>query len=317
MKINAALVTLSILIHPTAGIAQLGNDPALMRKHPPEMLEKRNRASAAIDRGRTLAAKGKLKEAIAEFRNGLRVEDELEKQYGGFTSVASYELAKAYAKLGQTALALEAYKSGTRWDPAAREIQTNGPPFILMTMDYAIALARAGKQEEAKAVYHSGLRRLNQVRTGLETMPLIVVFDADPSMVVWKYSETNLVAAATMAKAADMGSSGIAAAEEARALAPDWAVPLVFLALRSGSQQKELLESAFRIAQGEEVDWVASMAAARAIGSPADRQRLTTEAEKRHAEIGVDRRRGSSALQKARRELEHLHTKVASSLRKT
>lgn len=308
------LLILSLLLMSGTVSSQVGSDPRLNKPNSPDLLAHNERATAARDRGKALVAKGMLREAVEAFREAVRIEDEVEKKYGGFTSTSSYELAKTYTQLGQIDSALAAYKRAFRWDAKRQEIETNGPPFITLTMDYAILLARSGKHEEAKAVYYSGLRKLVQVRRGLEPMPSLVVFEAEPGMTAWDYSPEKLTAAATMAMAADLGSRETAAAEEARQLEPSWVAPVLFLATRvGGSKGSALLKLAESMARtAEEKEWVQDFMALEAIHDPAERQIKTAEVDRNHAEVGVARRKASTVLRKSKDDLAGTYQRIAS-----
>lgn len=299
-----------------SGVAscQHGNDPRFNKANPSDLIARNERAAAARDRGEALMAKGSVREAVEAFREGVRFEAEIEKKYGGFTNSTLYELAKAYTLLGQTDDALAAYKRAFRWDAKRGEIESNGPPFITSTMDYAILLAKSGRNEEARAVYYSGLRKLVQVRRGCEPFPLLVVFESEPGMTVWSYSPERLIAAAKMAMAADLGSRGAAAAEDVRRIEPSWAAPALFLGTRfGGSKGSALLKLAESLAgTDEEREWVQDYIGLEAIREPAERQRARDEVDRKHAEIGVTRRKASTVLSKAKRDLARSYFRVAS-----
>ena len=275
----------------------------------PELLAKHERAGAARDRGREFLKNDQLEEAIAAFRESI----EIEITYGHHVSIGNYELAKALTAAARTEEALAAYKKAVRWHPGRKDLETNGPPFILIGMDYAILLAKSGKDEEAKAVYYWTLRTLNRARGSHEPFPFLVVFDLDPDMVFWEYSTERLIAAAMMLRAPDSGQNARSLAEEVRMVEPTWVVPVVYLAFRSSNERRDvLLDQALGLAMvGEEKEWVSAYIEAVQIGDQSERMQRLSELSQRLAETGVAQRKASTVLIEAKLDLERNHDKIA------
>ncbi|MBI5706815.1 MAG: hypothetical protein HZC36_07480 [Armatimonadetes bacterium] len=110
-------------------------------------------------------------------------------------------------------------------------------------MEYAILLAKAGREEDAKAMYYYGLRNLNPGQTrSVEPSPFLMVFDPEPEGAVWEYTRERLEAAALVVQAMCGGTMVLATRKQilpeelaikANRLAPEWYYPLLFKAARS------------------------------------------------------------------------------------
>jgi len=265
-----------------------------IRPIPAELLAKCEKARQALLRGNAFLEKNQLADAIGAFQEAVAVE----RTYGYPVSTGSYQLAKALTAAGRASEALAAYKEAVRWDPIRKELTTNGPPQILLVMDYAILLAKSGKAEEAKSVYYFGLRHYNEyAEDAFEPIPFLIVFDADPTMTVWDYSSEKLVAAATMAKAPFMQSRRTQGLDLVRRMEPGWALPLVHIADSSPNKERpQLYKAAEDLAlTTEEKAWIEAY---RAGGSL--------------AKVGFARRKESSVLRQAKLDLSVIHDKIAS-----
>jgi tetratricopeptide (TPR) repeat protein len=188
---------------------------------PPELVARRKEVSDKLDHGRALIKGGQLSQAVEVLQQAASLED----QVYGHRSSAKYELAKLFVRLGREADALDTYRKAYLWNQRAGDISSNGPPAIKIAMDYAILLARSGKQEEAKAIYYYGLRNMNggsEPSRDLEPVPFLVVFDAEPEGIFWEYTLQRLEAAALMVKAMNTDSEQAELIARVRELAPSW-----------------------------------------------------------------------------------------------
>lgn len=281
-----------------------------LKPDPPEVRAKKQRADQAHERGRAFLKQNQLEQAIEAFREVVAIEKTI--PGSGFRSSPNYDLAKALTLAKRPEEALAAYKQAFRWDPKRGELDTNGPPFIQLGMDYAIALAKANRPNDAKAVYYSTLRKLSEARWGFEPFPFLVVFDPDPTMTEWELTKENLVAAATMLRAPESGPDAIALTESVRNMKPDWIMPVMYLANRGKDRQNNLDVAMSLARNAEERMWVQEYKANHVrIEGEESKERWARET--RLAEIGVARRKASVALAAAKAELKDNWRKVAGS----
>jgi tetratricopeptide (TPR) repeat protein len=320
---KTAMHTVLVLVCFSAA-AQTDQDWNKAIKMPPEELAKMERAGAALSRGRALMKENNVEEAISAFREAIAVHNTMR----GFYSSGNYELAKALVLAGRPEEALAAYKNAINYREDWKDLHVNGPPAVRLAMDYAILLAKRGKDDEAKAMYYYGLRAgYNSgpdVQGYIEPFPFMVVFDEDPSMTVWGYTPERLIAAATMARLATDGDrlTGDGALETTKkvklveASSPDWAFPSVYrfrnMTYREG---REFLDLAFGLAANDdERAWInkyyEALASSQGASDMAQRLRDT---ERELAAIGHARRRASPVLQQAKLDLEQNWQKVAGS----
>ncbi len=229
--ITSLLVTLAF---GASALAQLGNPP------PPPSTPESRAATAKVQKldgeAALLLRDKRYEEAIAAYRRAIQAQTDYRRIVGSRDSghhVSYYGIARALTGLGRDTEALDAYREAIGWND-------NWPDFTFLdnsAMDYAILLARQGRSEDAKTMYYAGLRVLNFYGGARdEPSPLLVVFDPDPDAVVWTYTPQRLEAAALMAKAIYYGYAGIADADAARKLAPDWSLPVLFRAFMLGGR---------------------------------------------------------------------------------
>jgi tetratricopeptide (TPR) repeat protein len=173
-----------------------------------------------LKQARTLVGNGHFEEAVSLLKQACGIE----RTMGGFRAVSQCELAKAFTKAGRIEEALASYRQVFKWDAKRNDLIVGTGSILGPSMDYAILLARAGKAEEAKAMYYFGMRNFNrqEIRDN-EPVPMLVVFDADPEGVVWQYSPSMLEAAALLIKCTDSNLADRTAMYSRIAeLAPDW-----------------------------------------------------------------------------------------------
>jgi tetratricopeptide (TPR) repeat protein len=306
MNTLKTVLTLLLLMSLHLASAQGGNDRRDLKPLPPELLEKSKRAGEAEHRGRAFLEQKKYDEAIAAFREAIAIEATIP----GFESSGNYELAKALVLAGRPEEALAAYKNAIEYREDWHELHINGPPFPYVQLDYAILLAKSGKVEEAKMIYYSVLRNYRGNRNS-EPFPLLVVFDYDPTMVVWEYSPERFIAAAMMARATLSQNEAVSMAERVAIMEPNWVVPVVYLASR-GKRSENLRIAQALAANDEEKAWVRMYTDAIALGGDVSEvnQRVRDVAASLAA-IGVARRKASPVLQQAKLDLEQNWQKVA------
>lgn len=276
---------------------------------PPELQAKLKRASDALILARRLLRDSSLAEAISAFRIAVQLESELP----GLSSSANYGLAQALTQAGRNAEALAAYREAFRWDPKREDLDTNGPPFMLLYSDYAILLAKEGRHEDARAVYYSCLRHLRAVRAHHEVIPYTIVFEPEEGMFSMEYSKERLISAAMLVKAPDSGDpESMAIAREVHRREPSWAAPLVILAMGSEDEPENLLRTAFGLARNdEERAWVKAYQDLELNKDVWVEMRL--QLGLRISGIGVARRKASQVLARAKAELALHHVRIAGS----
>lgn len=303
---NSFKLVFSILMFSSGPVAlsQGGKNPQPIS---PGLLAKHERAADAISKGAQFLRARDLDAAIASFRQAV----EIERTYGYFASRGSYELAKALTAAGRTEEALDAYKRAVSWDPVKKELDINGPPHIRVATDYAVLLARTGRSEDAKAIYYFALRSFNSNAEGdKEQLPFLIVFDQDQTMTSWQYSRERLIAAATLVRAADDDQRALF--EGVRRQASDWAIPALYLALRSPvAEQPGLMSVAASLATGEERDWIGQYENLLTIEDSLERHHAAKQIAKQMAEIGLARRKASTVLAKAKADLEESWSRIA------
>ena len=280
-----------LVVSTSLALAQSRSNP---KPIPPELLAKYEQASKAIDRGQQHLKNDQIDEAIAAFREAVAIYDSVP----GFTSSGNYELAKALTKAGRTEEALATYRKAVLWDSNRKDFRVIGSHHVQVIMDYAILLARSGKEEDAKVVYYSGLRMFNLHESSrYEPFPFLVVFDPDPTMTVWEYTPERLIAAVKMAKAPDVGGDERQAlVDEVRLMEPNWILPVVYKASRrSGQWRTHYIDLAMSLARNEEErTWVREM-----------------HADDEPQEIGRNRRLASTVLNEAKLDLAQNHHRSA------
>lgn len=260
-----------------------------------DLVAKQRKANAATKQGDEALAAGRTDDAIAAFREVVKIEG----TYGHFVSSGNYDLAKALTLAGRTDEALAAYRRAFKWDPARKDLKVNGPPVVDLAMDYAILLAKSGKADEAKSIYYYGLRSgFNPYgESTQEPFPFLVVFDPEdvPNATVWDYSADSLIAAATMAKAPTAAQTR-PLVQEVRRMEPGWVLPVVYLArmLTEGSKKEALLSEAEGLARTDaERGWIKAYRAGENL-----------------AKIGLSMRKASSAIANSKLDLQRTHDKV-------
>ena len=320
MKARTTLIIGLLVASLNLALAQGGST---FKGIPAEELALHDKANGAIHRGREFLKENKLEEAIAAFREAILIHREANRRFGGFTGSGYYELAKALTMADRPQEALVAYKSAFQWDPKRKDFVLGGPASRFL-MDYAILLAKNGREEDAKLVYHFYLSRHHNLYAGgyIEPFPFIVVFDEDPSMTVWEYTPERLIAAATMARLAADGDrlTGDGALETTKkvklveATSPDWAFPSVYrFRNMTYPEGREFLDFAFGLAANDdERAWINKYY--EALGSSqgaSDMAQRLRDTERELAAIGHARRRASPVLQQAKLDLEQNWRKVA------
>lgn len=288
-------VTLAVL---TSALAQEG-DQAIY-----------DSARAASNRGTQLLRENRRDEAIAAFREAVRISGGL----SYFTSEFNDALARALTAVGRTEEALDAYRQAVRWDAAKEELDITYAP-VQIAMDYAILLAQAGRDEDAKALYYYGLRIFNagsHANGRAEPFPFLVVFDPDADMVHWRYSTDNIVAAAlVLAPRPYLPRDPL---RTARTMKPDWIIPAIYSVWQDfvDHQERERLAAAIRLARTqEEREWAALYQPVLELTDWQEQLHMFEQVADRLAAIGLERRKNSVVLRRAKENLRNIHHRIA------
>ncbi|MEW5884139.1 MAG: tetratricopeptide repeat protein [Armatimonadota bacterium] len=264
------------------------------------------RAEAASNRAAMLLSMERYDEAIAEYRDAVQISEGL----SYFTSRYNYFLAKALTSAGRRQEALGAYRRAVRWDPAKEDLDITYPT-VVTAMEYAILLAQAGREEDAKALYYYALRHFNIRGKGTaEPFPFLVVFAQEPGMVHWAYSADNLVAAAT--GFTSFGGPPHELWKTAQRMKPDWIIPSMYLVWQWDDQQLEQLAAAMQLARTrEEREWAALYQPVFELTDRTEQYDKFFEIADRLAAIGAERRKNSVVLRRAKESLRNIHHRIA------
>jgi tetratricopeptide (TPR) repeat protein len=291
--------------------AQSGVDQGKGTSGSPVLREKIRRASVARDEGEALLKQGKLDLAIVAFRRAVAAEEVLRKDHGYFGSSGSYRLAKALTQSGRAEEALVAYRKAFWWSEKRQDLESNGPPFTDLGADYALLLAKAGKYEEAKAMYYWVMRQWIQVG-GYEDFPFLVVFEPDPTMVVWENKPEKILSAILMLRALhtqELGSRRERIAE-VRSREPAWIVPFVYANQRGNWDTAWIRQAATLAANPDEEAWIAAFDEVLA-SSSLEQQRVAREVKRRLEKMASERRKNSPVLLRAKQDMAQMHKRLA------
>ncbi|MEW5884138.1 MAG: tetratricopeptide repeat protein [Armatimonadota bacterium] len=271
--------------------------------------EIREQADAAVARADALWREQRYDEAIAALREAATISERL----SYFTSRYHHHLAKVLVRTGRKDEALEAYRKAFRWDAELGELDFGTAPAVQEAMEYAILLAQAGREEDAKAMYYYGLRIFNRFPGGiLEPFPFLVVFDPDPVMQYWPYSVENFTAAATVLTA-DL-SGPYRPYEKVRQMKPDWILPAIYNVWQPlvDGQERERLAAAMRLARTqEEREWAALYQPMLELTDWQEQLHMFDQVADRLAAIGAERRKNSVVLRRAKENLRNIHHRIA------
>lgn len=177
----------------------------------------------------------------------------IERSMKTWQTYSQYQRAMLLSRIGKNADAIEAFRQVFGWDPTRRELKCGAGSFLSVGMDYAILLARNGKEAGAKAIYYYGLKQFNvNGAREIEPVPFVTVFDPEPNGMTYAYSPYRLEAAALMLQSSwsqsDGGTDPIA---RARQLWPDWFLPIMWQAAGcwlNRSENERLVAEADRLA---------------------------------------------------------------------
>lgn len=282
----------------------LAQDGATARAKPETPEEKRIRLEGdeLYRQGIELLNAGKSDEAIAKIREAIALQSQLMQVFGGYG-----DLGRALCQAGRLTEAVEAFRRSLCWH---KDQLVTSNPYSLY--DYAILMARLGKEREAKALYYLQMARAvgpmehGRVDTA-EPIPFLVLFDPEPGMTAWSYSPEALEAAMLMLsdtvgylplgeRTTGYRTINQLKAERARRLMPEWSFPVVLLArLTHGDKRVALFEQAKLLAKTpEEGSWIEQF-----------QQSLQLPIREREnlSKIGIERRRQSEVLHRAFQEL--------------
>lgn len=309
---NAKIVLLAVLSNVLShGLAQGGNDPGFSFRESADRMAARRATEETESRAVGLVKEpGRLLEGIVALQEAVLARRAFERTYGGFSSGVCYELAQALLRANRVTEALAAFKDAFRWDPEKRDITSNGPPFIDLSMDYSIELAKAGRLGDAKAVYYWALRHMTFSNGHTERFPFLVVFDADPTMVVWDLTAEKLITAAMMLRHRDGEKTNI---DIIRDRDPGWLIPHLFVwPWDNSTRGRATFDRALELASNaEEREWLHMYDPVFTAGQDWDqvRRRISVQL----SEIGVERRKNSAVLRQAKEQMATLHQRLAGS----
>lgn len=268
-----------------------------------EILE---RVHAAIARGDALYRQQRHDEMIAAYGEAAALSEQL----SYFTSDYHHRFARVLTRAGRRDEALEAYRKAVRWDAEQGELDSH----IEIAMEYAILLAQAGREEDAKAMYYYGLRIISSgsLPNGRgEPFPFLVVFDPDPVMQYWPYSVENLTAAALVLTRSKGFREPL---ERALRMKPDWIVPAMYNVWQDfvDHQERERLAAAMRLARTqEEREWAALYQPVLELTDSMEQLDMFEQVADRLAAIGLERRKNSVVLRRAKENLRNIHHRIA------
>jgi tetratricopeptide (TPR) repeat protein len=246
---NCWLLGIGLMLTATANGQGIGRE---IQPIPPAIQRIFDEISATLTVADNHLERNELDRAIEQYRRVMKLEASI---YGNRGNGA-YGLAQALTRADRPAEAMDAYAKAVWWEERRNDWSVTGPPVIEFAMDYAMLAARQGDVARAKEMYYFGMRQFNRYGgKSYEPIPFLVVFDPDPSpeMEVWEYSESNLRAAALMAKVASQGSKDRPLIDEVRKLAPNWSFPLAFLAESPvGKPNEEFMALALQLARNDQ-----------------------------------------------------------------
>lgn len=271
--------------------------------------EIRQQADAAAARADVLWRAQRHDEAIAALREAATISERL----SYFTSDYYLRFAKVLVRTGRKDEALEAYRKAVRWDAEQGELDITEAP-VRTAVEYAVLLAEAERQEDAKAMYYYALRFFNSgpLPNGRgEPFPFLVVFDPDPVMQSWPYSVENITAAALVLTRSKGFREPL---ERALRMKPDWIVPAMYNVWQDfvDHQERERLAAAMRLARTqEEREWAALYQPMLELTDWQEQLHMFEQVADRLAAIGAERRKNSVVLRRAKENLRNIHHRIA------
>lgn len=269
--------------------AQEGGNPPGYR--PQAYYDRLAEIYAKYDLGLKYLAQERFDDAIRAIREGMALDTE----YFRGKRTGHLYLGRVFARLGKTQEAFDEYRRSLHWrhfGPAFHS--TNG------TIEYGQFLARNGKSREAISLYYNLLWHRSFGEPAYlpsdEPIPYLVLFEPEPGMVAWTYTPDRMVAAFEVLRHDDSGEIPEQMIR-VRQLVPDWAYPVVRQAANTPTTEgrRALLDEARPMTKSqEERDWIDQYEASLKVPF---RERVRLSA------IGMERRRASKVLERARLEL--------------
>ncbi len=174
-------------------------------------------------------------DAVLAYKNLIAVTRSYEPD--AMCATAHYGLARAYVGLDQLPEALDAFRNSLLWSRSVQDLGFSGE----IALDYAEALRRANRLEDAKVMYYAVLRGANG---GLSPVyPFLVVFDPEPGMTAWSLTKPRLEAALLMLKhQGTHDKDGLVELDRIRAAAPEWILPALVRALSFKNRDAKIAE---------------------------------------------------------------------------
>ncbi len=262
MKIATILAVTALLTLPLTVMAQ---DPINGSSPPRELTPELRAASIALgthlEAAQRLRKEGKFEEALAEAAQAVPYIFKM----GWDTYVPlAQEIADIYLAMGRPDVALKAYRDGYQWIgdqfSSHRYSTKPGDPLTFIS-EYALALAKYGRPEQAQMIYYSEmLGRQNNPWTW--TPPLLLTFEADSTGDYWEYSEIRLHAAMLILDSLSSRTIGPNLPKRASELFPEWYYPYMVQAVMDSdtmtlAEREQLLDTAYTKARtDQERQWV-------------------------------------------------------------
>ncbi|MCC7435223.1 MAG: hypothetical protein IT363_11100 [Methanoregulaceae archaeon] len=308
MKLQSIVAISLLLAMGASAYAQLGNDRSKLPPKPAEKTAARKRVNGAVDKAAELAkTPGMLDEGITALRDALVLSEAFDKRYNSFSPKAASELAKALVRAEKDDEALVAFRKAFRWSPERSDLIT-GVVSQEDTANYALLLLKAGKVEEAKAMYYYVMRYWGD--NGYQYFPYLIVFEPDPTMTVWESTPDKLLSAILMLRAIHSRDHAVRKdrIEEARKRDPSWILP-VFYANES-FDTKWFTQVAGMASDQHEKEWIFIYQQAFAL-SGVEQRNAIRDVWLKLGKIAAERRKNSEVLKQAKLDMARLHPKLA------
>jgi|GEM_PF-3270570 len=186
--------------------------------------EKRARLNAKIQQAREHEEAKRWSEAETAYREAIIIRSQEGLPFG---SRESFGLSRVLKAQGKMVAAMQACKAALAWSSKTEKWTVNGVSLCQVTAELAILASENGYQDLALEMYYAGLSSF-QRRGTIETVPILVAFQASPGMTHWTYSVDRMKAASLALLIAD-GSFESSERENALdriiSIAPEWYWP--------------------------------------------------------------------------------------------
>ncbi|MFM9874061.1 MAG: hypothetical protein ACKVQS_11430, partial [Fimbriimonadaceae bacterium] len=189
------LTIAAILTMNSSAIGQIGSGGGTPED--PVVRQKQENARHLEAEAKTFFDKSEWSACVAKLNEALLIYEDINKPPGTFVY---WRLARAYRFLGEIPKASFAYKEMTRLLPNGELSADNADETLL---DYIEFLAQTGREEDAKIVYYSFMRKATRMSDSksdmnFEPFPILIVFDQDTMGDYWDYTPSRIVLAAKL-----------------------------------------------------------------------------------------------------------------------